>query len=113
MSEEAKSAESAAPSRARIPIDRERIAAFCRKHGIRKLSLFGSVLRDDFRPDSDVDVPVVWEPGRAIGLKIFDIERGLSAILGGRKVDLVSEKYLDRWIRKEVLSEAELQYAAA
>lgn len=101
------------PSRARIPIDRERIAAFCRKHGVRKLSLFGSVLRDDFRPDSDVDVLVVWEPDARVGLKIFDIERELSAILGGRKVDLVDEQYLSRWIRKDVLAEAELEYAAA
>ncbi|MBZ0252037.1 MAG: nucleotidyltransferase domain-containing protein [Candidatus Methylomirabilis sp.] len=96
-----------------MPIDREKIAAFCRKHGIRKLSLFGSVLRDDFRPDSDVDVLVVWEPDARVGLKIFDIERELSAILGGRKVDLINEKYLDRYIRDEVMASLEVAYAAA
>jgi predicted nucleotidyltransferase len=94
----------------RIPVDRQRIAEFCRKFHIRKLSLFGSVLRDDFRPDSDVDVLVTFEPGQVIGLRIIDIEDELAQLLG-RRVDLVSEKYLNHRIRDRVLSAAEVQYA--
>jgi uncharacterized protein len=91
-------------------VDRQRIAEFCRKHHIRKLSLFGSVLRDDFQPGSDVDVLVTFEPGQVIGLRIVDIEDELAQLLG-RRVDLVSEKYLNRRIRDRVLSAAEVQYA--
>jgi len=94
----------------RIPVDRQRIAEFCRKHHIRKLSLFGSVLGDDFRPESDIDVLVTFEPGQVIGLRIVDIEDELAQLLG-RRVDLVSEKYLNRRIRDRVLSAAEVQYA--
>jgi len=94
----------------RIPVDRQRIAEFCRKFHIRKLSLFGSVLRDDFRPDSDVDVLVTFEPGQVIGLRIVDIEDELAQLLG-RRVDIVSEKYLNHRIRDRVLSAAEIQYA--
>ncbi len=94
----------------RIPVDRQRIAEFCHKHHIRKLSLFGSVLRDDFRTDSDVDVLVTFEPGQVIGLRIVDIEDELAQLLG-RRVDLVSEKYLNRRIRDRVLTAAEVQYA--
>jgi len=93
----------------RIPLDRGRLADFCRRHHIRRLSLFGSVLRDDFRPDSDVDVLVTFEPGRVIGLRIVDIENELSQLLG-RRVDLVSEKYLNHRIRARVLASAEVQY---
>ena len=82
--------------RAKIAIDRERIANFCRRHHIRKLSLFGSVLTDEFRPDSDVDVLVDFELGEIIGFRIFDIEDELSQLLGGHRVDLVWEKYLNR-----------------
>jgi len=95
----------------RIPIDRERIAAFCRRHHIRKLALFGSVLRDDFGPDSDVDVLVEFEPGQVIGFRIFDIEDELSRLLGGHRVYLVPEKFLNRRIRDRVLASAEVQYA--
>ncbi|MCX6841238.1 MAG: nucleotidyltransferase family protein [candidate division WOR-3 bacterium] len=94
----------------RIPVDRQRIAQFCHRHHIRKLSLFGSVLRDDFRPDSDVDVLVTFEPGQVIGLRIVDIEDELSELLG-RHADLVSEKYLNHRIRDRVLAVAEVQYA--
>jgi uncharacterized protein len=94
----------------KIPVDRQRIAEFCRKHHIRKLSLFGSVLGEDFRPESDIDVLVTFEPGQVIGLRIVDIEDELAQLLG-RRVDLVSEKYLNRRIRDSVLSAAEVQYA--
>ena len=95
----------------RIPFDRQRLAQFCRRHHIRKLSLYGSVLRDDFRPDSDVDVLVEFEPGQVVGLRIIDIEDELSEILGGRKVDLVSAKSLNPRLRDRVLTSAEVQYA--
>jgi predicted nucleotidyltransferase len=88
----------------------EAIADFCRRHHIRKLSLFGSVLRDDFRPDSDIDVLVEFEPGHSVGWEIVDIEEELSQILGGHRVDMVREKYLNRWLRKQILESAELQY---
>jgi predicted nucleotidyltransferase len=94
----------------RITVDRQRIAEFCRKYHIRKLSLFGSVLGDDFRPDSDVDVLVAFEPGQIIGLRIIDIEDELARLFG-RRVDLVSEKYLNHRIRDGVLAAAEVQYA--
>ena len=95
----------------RIALDRNQIAEFCRRHHIRKLSLFGSVLRDDFRPDSDVDVLVEFEPGSRVGLRIIDMEEELSKMLGGRRVDIVSEKYLTRRLRNRVLASAEVEYA--
>jgi len=98
---------------ARIPIDRERIAEFCRRNHIRKLSLFGSVLRDDFRPDSDVDVLVEFEPGAVVGLiRLAGMEIELSEMLG-RKVDLNTAGFLSRHFRGRVLAEAEVQYDAA
>ena len=96
---------------AKIAIERERIAALCRRHHIRRLALFGSVLTDDFRPDSDVDVLVDFEPGEVVGFRIFDIEDELSQILGGHRVDLVREKYLNHRLRDRVLESAETQYA--
>jgi uncharacterized protein with HEPN domain/predicted nucleotidyltransferase len=68
---------------ARIPVDRRKIAEFCRRHHIRRLKLFGSVLRDDFRPDSDVDVLVEFEPGHPVGLRIVEMERELAGLLEG------------------------------
>jgi predicted nucleotidyltransferase len=94
-----------------VPIDRERLAAFCRRHHIRKLALYGSVLRNDFRPESDVDVLVQFEPGYVVGFRIVDIEEELGQLLGGRRIDLVSEKYLNPRLRKRVLASAEVQYA--
>ena len=95
----------------RVLPPKSEIAAFCRRNGIRKLSLFGSVLRDDFRPDSDVDVLVEFEPGRVVGWEIVDIEEELSRLFGGHKVDMVPEKYLNRWLRTRVLASAQVQYA--
>ncbi len=96
----------------RIQVDREQIAAFCRRHHIRKLSLFGSVLREDFRDDSDVDVLIEFEPGHAVGLiRLAGLERELSQLVG-RKVDLRTPAELSRYFRKQVLDTAEVQYAA-
>jgi predicted nucleotidyltransferase len=96
----------------RIDIPRDRIAEFCRRNRIRRLSLFGSVLRDDFRPESDVDVLVEFEPDAHPGLRFFDMEIELSEMLG-RKVDLNTAGFLSKYFRDEVLAEAEVQYVAA
>jgi uncharacterized protein len=96
----------------RIALDRERIADFCRRHHIRKLALFGSVLRDDFRPDSDVDVLVEFETGYTPGLAFFDMELELSGILG-RKVDLNTPRFLSQRFRDRVQAEADVQYVEA
>jgi len=98
-------------STARITIPHERVSDFCRRHHIRKLALFGSVLRDDFRPDSDVDVLVEFEPGRTPGLAFFGMEIELSEILG-RRVDLNTAGFLSKYFRDRVLAEAEIQYVA-
>jgi hypothetical protein len=95
----------------KIDLPRDEIALFCRRHHIRKLSLFGSVLRDDFRPDSDVDVLVEFEPGHAVGFDIIDMEEELSRLFGGHRVDIVQQKYLNRWLRGRVLASAEVLYA--
>ena len=99
-------------TRSRIAIPRERIAEFCRRNCIRRLALFGSVLRDDFRADSDVDVLVEFEPGTHVGLRFFAMERELGEILG-RRVDLNTVGFLSKHFRDEVLGEAEEQYGAA
>lgn len=98
--------------RARINIPTDEVADFCRRHRIRKLALFGSVLRDDFRSDSDIDVLVEFEPGTRVGLRFFTIERELSELLG-RKVDLHTPGFLSKYFREEVLKEAKVQYDAA
>ena|SRR5258705_3145361 len=96
---------------ARIPIDQEKLAEFCRKNHIRKLWFFGSVLRDDFRPDSDVDVLYEFEPGHSVGFfGLFDMEEELSALVGGHRVEMFEPQYLNRWIKDEVLSSAQVQY---
>jgi len=98
----------------KIAIPKGQIAEFCRRHHIRKLSLFGSVLRDDFRPDSDVDVLVEFEPEHIPGLIRFaGMELELSQLLGGRKVDLNTPQFLSPYFRDEVLEEAEVQYVQA
>ena len=79
------------------------------RHNVRRLALFGSVLRDDFTPTSDVDVLVEFEPGHVPGLAFFSMETELSAILG-RKVDLNTPGFLSRYFRDQVLAEAETQY---
>lgn len=91
---------------------KDRIAEFCRRHHIRRLSIFGSALRDDFRQDSDVDVLVEFKPGHVPGLAFFAMEQELSEILG-RKVDLNTLQWLSPRFREKVLAEAEEQYVAA
>lgn len=92
---------------------REQIARFCRRHHVRRLSLFGSVLRGDFGPRSDIDVLVEFEPGHVPGFfGLFDMEEELSRLFGGRKVDLRTPQDLSRYFRDEVLAGAEVQYGS-
>ena len=95
----------------RINIPTDKIADFCRRHHIAKLMLFGSVLRDDFRADSDIDILVEFESGHFVGFQIFEVEEELSQLFGGRRVDLVNPKYLNRRLRQRVLASAQVQYA--
>lgn len=96
---------------ARIPVPEDRLRDFCRRHRVRRLALFGSVLREDFRPDSDVDVLVEFEPGETPGLAFFTMENELSALLG-RRVDLNTPGFLSPYFRDEVLKEAETVYVS-
>lgn len=99
-------------SEARIEIPHDDIAAFCRRHGIRELRLFGSVLRDDFCDDSDVDLLVEFEPGVSVGLlSLARMELELTELLG-RKADLRTPGDLSRYFRQDVLEGASVLYAA-
>ena len=101
---------------ARIAIDREQIADFCRRWKITELSLFGSVLRDDFRPDSDVDFLVTFEPEAQHSFPELDQMEGELAELVGRRVDLVERRLVEQsenYIRRRaILNSAERIYAA-
>jgi len=97
---------------ARIPLPRDEIERFCRRHRIRKLALFGSVLRDDFGPESDVDVLVQFDPGASPGWEFFTMQEELSKLLG-RKIDLNTPGFLSRYYRDRVLAEAETVYERA
>jgi len=97
---------------AAIDMDREALAAFCRGNHIRRLALFGSVLRADFGPESDIDVLVEFERGHVPGLiRLARMARELSELFGGRKVDLRTAEDLSPYFRDEILAEAEVQYA--
>ena len=100
-------------ARARMDISAEQVADFCRRNRIRRLALFGSVLRDDFGPDSDVNVLVEFEPSAHVGLlRLAGMEIELGEILA-RKVDLNTPGFLSDYFRAQVLAEAEVQYDAA
>jgi predicted nucleotidyltransferase len=94
-----------------VEVPQGRIAEFCRRHHVRRLALFGSILGDDFGPESDVDVLVEFEPGHTPGLSFFAMQDELGEILG-RRVDLNTPAFLSRYFRDDVLREAEVQYAA-
>lgn len=96
-----------------IQLPHEQIAVFCQANGIRRLALFGSILRDDFGPDSDVDMLVEFQPGVRVGyLAMARMARELSHLLG-RTVDLRTPAELHRAFRDEVLREAVVEYVAA
>lgn len=94
-----------------ITIPKEEIEQFCQRHNIRKLSLFGSVLRDDFTGESDIDFLVEFEPGKTPGFfKIVSMEMELSELLEGRKIDLRTPNELSVYFRDRVMAEAVVQY---
>lgn len=96
----------------KIPLNSEKIADFCQRYHIRRMAFFGSVLREDFRPDSDVDVLVEFEAGRTPGfIRLYQMEEEFSPLVGGHRPDLVTPGFLNRRIRDRVLAEAEVQYA--
>ena len=99
-------------SHSNITIPPEELAQFCQRNYVRRLALFGSILRDDFTPDSDVDVLVEFEPGHTPWLAFFGMEYELSETLG-RKVDLNTPGFLNPRFRDGVQSVAEVQYVAA
>lgn len=99
-------------SKIRIKVPRKKIAAFCQRHHIRKLAFFGSVLREDFGPSSDIDVLVEFEPGHVPGLAFFSMQDELSQILG-RKVDLNTQGFISKYFRDEVLRLSQVEYVAA
>jgi len=86
------------------------IADFCRRHHVRKLSVFGSVLRDDFHRESDVDILFRFDPDHPVGFRIFAMEEELSRLFDGRRIDIVNEKFLNRRPRDRILSEPVVQY---
>ena len=101
------------PAKTNLKIPKEKIAEFCKKNNVRKFSLFGSALREDFTPDSDVDVLVEFEPDTRIGLiRLAGLELELCKIFG-RKIDLNTPGFLSKYYRDQVLIEAEVQYDAA
>jgi predicted nucleotidyltransferase len=95
-----------------LDIDREQLEDLCRRHGIRRLALFGSGARGELRPDSDVDVLVEFLPGTTVGLRFITIQDELTALLG-RKVDLCTPGFLSPHFRERVVDEALPLYEAA
>jgi predicted nucleotidyltransferase len=93
-----------------LNLSKNEIDDFCKRHHIRKLAIFGSALREDFRPESDVDVLVEFEEGREPGFEFFTMQDELSRIVG-RKVDLNTPGFLSRYFRDKVMKEAQVQYA--
>jgi predicted nucleotidyltransferase len=93
----------------RFNISERQLTLFCRQHHIRKLSLFGSVLREDFHYDSDIDILVEFESGHVPGFAIITMENELSKILG-RKVDIRTPADLSRYFRAKVVKEAKVKY---
>ena len=96
-----------------VGIARDKIAAFCQAHHVQKLSLFGSVLRADFGPDSDIDILVEFEANSTPGyLGMVRLQRELSVMFGGRAVDLRTPRELSKYFRQDVMKGAAVQYAA-
>ena len=95
-----------------IHVPKKQLVAFCQAYHIQRLAIFGSALRSDFDENSDIDVLVEFEPDHIPGLfAIAKMERELSVLFGGRKVDLRTPNDLSRYFRQRVLDEAEVQYA--
>ncbi len=92
-----------------VQFSKEQLADFCRRHHVRKLAFFGSILREDFGPDSDIDVLVEFEPEHVPGLAFFTMQDELSTLLG-RRVDLHTPNFLSDYFRDQVEAEAQVQY---
>lgn len=96
-----------------IDFSQEAIAEFCRRNRIRKLSLFGSILGNDFGPDSDIDIVVEFEPDASVGyFALAHMQRELTHLLG-REVDLLTPSAISKYFRQQVLESAQLQYEKA
>ena len=96
-----------------LTFNREKLVEICRTHGICRLAFFGSILRDDFGPESDVDVLVEFKSGRTPGFfQLHRIEKEFAAVFGGRKIDLLTFRSLNPHLRERVLAEAKVEYAA-
>ncbi|MDT7543235.1 MAG: uncharacterized protein QOE33_3139 [Acidobacteriota bacterium] len=94
-----------------VKVADEVLADFCRRHNVRRLAFFGSILRADFHADSDIDVLVEFEPGRTPGfLALAEMQGELSAILGGREVDLRTPQDLSPYFRDEVIASSQVRY---
>jgi uncharacterized protein len=99
-------------NKARPVIPEDLLEEFCQRHHIRKLSVFGSYLRDDFGPESDIDLLVEFDPDHIPGLlRMARMERELSELLGGRRIDLRTARDLSRYFREDVVASAKVQYA--
>ena len=94
-----------------VDVDPERLREVCERYGVASLEVFGSVARGENRPDSDVDLLYVLKPEARLGFRLFDLEDEL-ATLFGRSVDLVARKAINKYIREQVLADAQPLYAA-
>lgn len=94
-----------------VDVDLERLHEVCERYGVASLEIFGSVARGEGRPDSDVDLLYVLRPDARLGFRLFDLEDELSAVFG-RPVDLVARKSINKYIREQVLADAQPLYAA-
>lgn len=95
-----------------IDFSRDELAAICRRRAVRRLALFGSVLRDDFGPDSDVDVLVEFDHASFEGKQVYKIYDELRDLFGGRRVDLVEPEFISARLRARILEEAQDVFAA-
>jgi uncharacterized protein len=94
------------------PVDLPSLAEICRRYSVKELALFGSAVRGEMRPESDIDVMVEFEPGARIGLIKFESLVEELELLAGRRVDLVTERGLKPWVRPQALKDARVIYAA-
>lgn len=94
-----------------MAVDRERLRDVCERYGVASLEVFGSTARGDNQLDSDVDLLYVLKPGTRLGFRLFDLEDELAALFG-RPVDLVARQSINKYIREQVLADAQPLYAA-
>jgi predicted nucleotidyltransferase len=94
-----------------IQIDRALLAAICHRYGVKELALFGSAVRGELRPESDIDIMVEFKPGVRVGLVKFESLAAELEVLAGRRVDLVTRRGLKPWVRSEVVKDARVIYA--